>query len=169
MGKIVLVLGGIKSGKSRFAENLVNNSGTVSYIATAKPVDDEMKQKIEDHKKRRPKSWQTVEPDNRTIEDCLNICTGSTIIIDCLGNLITQIIEGGDFKSFIKDFPETIARFKNSFENIILVSNETGLSLVSEYKSGRQFSNYIGLLNQKIAGIADDVYLILAGLPLKIK
>jgi adenosylcobinamide kinase/adenosylcobinamide-phosphate guanylyltransferase len=169
LSKLILVLGGVKSGKSAFAEKLIYNCKAVSYIATAKPVDEEMKQKIEAHQKRRPSSWQTIELDSQTINECFEKSTGRAVIVDCLGNLVTRVMEGGGIDGFVNNFPETVKNFKNKFEIIIIVSNEVGLSLVSPYESGRQFCNHIGLLNQKIADLADETYLLVAGQPIKIK
>lgn len=169
MSKLILVLGGTRSGKSDFAHNLAANSKTTTYLATGAPVDEEMKQRIAEHKKNRPKNWQTVEMDGQTITNCLKNCEGQAVIIDCLGNLLTRLMENNELDKLIEELPQTLEKNKQNFEQLIIVSNEVGLSLVSPHKSGRDFSDAIGLLNQNIASMADEVFLIVAGVPMKIK
>ncbi len=158
MSKLILVLGGIRSGKSRFAEKLASTAKNVTYIATAQAADEEMKQRIAEHQKRRPSHWQTIEAGKKTLGDCLDNCKTDTVLIDCLGNLINK-------KGVQKDLDSK----RDKFNQIIIVSNEVGLSLVSPYESGRQFSDCLGLLNQEIAAIANEVHLVIAGIPIKIK
>lgn len=169
MPKLTLVLGGIKSGKSNFAQELAAESNNVTYLATAQATDEEMKQKIAEHKKNRPSNWETVEINDGSLDKCLKAISANAVLIDCLGNLITSSFEDKSPDVLINEITETLKNLKDNFDHIIMVSNEVGLSLVSPYKGGRDFSNVLGKANQEIAKIADEVYLLVAGVPMQIK
>jgi len=165
---IILVLGGIKSGKSVFAEKLADKNNNVSYIATNNFFDDEMKERIKIHKKRRPHNWTTIEESyelsnvfDRKLEDCC--------LIDCMTVYISNLLLKNNSKNEILN---NVKRFLNKIpkdKKIIIVANEVGLSVIPENKLARKFVDIAGIVNQIIAEKSDEVYLCTAGIPMKIK
>ncbi len=162
-----LVLGGARSGKSRFAESLAKGvEGPKTYIATAEPFDEEMRQRIARHREQRAADgWTTIEA---TLEPAAALRGAEGfILLDCvtvwLGNLMhhgRSIEEGID--SLVSALAETRSR-------VVLVSNEVGLSIVPENAMARRFRDEQGIANQKLSGAVDEVFFIAAGLPLKLK
>jgi len=197
MGKIYFLLGGARSGKSEYSENLASSlSEKVAYLATAEIIDEEMKKRIELHRNRRPAGWQTFEfTESNIIIDDFNpvlqsvISAGmEVILIDCITNLLFRIvykyrvedleIVDNDFERKIeKEVQEFFLQFLSQLSaardkhnlNIIIVSNEVGLGLVPPYPFGRVFRDLLGLVNKKIAAESDEVYFFMAGLKMQIK
>jgi adenosylcobinamide kinase/adenosylcobinamide-phosphate guanylyltransferase len=173
---ITLIIGGARSGKSRFALELANNyilskeGGKKAYIATAQDMDDEMRERIEKHKEERSQEWATFE-------EPLNISTlisdihksYDVILLDCLTLWLSNMLLSG------KDVEVEIARLIDALRithyasRIFTVSNEVGLGIVPDNSLSRRFRDLSGYLNQKMAALADEVYLVTAGIPLKIK
>ena len=173
MGKklpgVTLVLGGARSGKSRFAENLVEESGLKPvYVATAQAFDAEMKDRIERHRARRGDQWETVEAPIDLPEVLKLHTTGEkAILVDCLTLWLSNLmINEMDLEAGVTRLIEVLGGLKGP---VVLVSNEVGMSIVPENKMARQFRDHAGELNQKIASIASQVFLIAAGLPMKLK
>lgn len=166
MSRITLVLGGARSGKSRFAESLARqHGGPRTYIATAEPFDDEMRQRIARHRDQRAgDGWVTIES---TLDPAAILPREGLVLLDCvtvwLGNLMHH---GRDLKS---EVAKLCAALEACPAEVILVSNEVGLSIVPENAMARRFRDEQGLANQALAATADTVYLIAAGLPLKLK
>lgn len=166
MSRLTLVLGGARSGKSRFAENLARqHGGPRTYIATAEPFDDEMRQRIARHRDQRAgDGWQTLEA---VLDPAAVLPREGLVLLDCvtvwLGNLMHH---GRDLKA---EVAKLCAALKACPAEVILVSNEVGLSIVPENAMARRFRDEQGLTNQALAAIADDVFFIAAGLPLKLK
>jgi adenosylcobinamide kinase / adenosylcobinamide-phosphate guanylyltransferase len=164
-----LVLGGARSGKSAFAERLVNDSGQpVVYIATATGSDGEMTSRIAHHRARRNPAWTTIE-EPIALVDTLSRDTGRdrAVVVDCLTLWLFNLLEEG------RD-PEVEARRLARFLNvaaspIVMVSNEIGLGLVPETPLGREFRDAQGRLNQVIAAAVPNVVFVAAGLPLWLK
>jgi len=174
--KYILILGGVRSGKSRFAQELAEKlSNKVLFIATGEPLDEEMQARIEEHKKARPKSWRTLEiPTN--IGKQLEIEIGDTevVIIDCLTLLVSnQLGEELDYlkaeKRVLAEINELIACMDKLNTSFIIVSNEVGTGLVPETRLGRLYRDLLGKANQLIAQRANEVYFTIAGIPVKIK
>lgn len=178
--KCVLVLGGARSGKSSFAQRLAIQLGKkVLFVATAAPLDDEMKHRIEMHKKSRPKSWRTLEvltDVGKEIEK--NIQGVDVVILDCLTLLISNVFEKYGSKSACEELLEKkveteimalISCIKNNNASFIIVTNEVGSGIVPANKVSRIFRDVQGRANQELARIADSVYLMVAGLPLEVK
>ena len=172
---ITLILGGARSGKSSYAENLATESGLpVTYIATAQVYDDEFKARIQHHKDRRPKNWQIIEEPHYLAPALqANNGAGTVIIIDCLTLWLAQCIcpecappEGVDWSSERAKLLEILPTLQSE---IILVSNEVGMGIVPLGEINRQFQDEQGRLNQATAAIADKVSFIAAGLPIKLK
>jgi adenosylcobinamide kinase / adenosylcobinamide-phosphate guanylyltransferase len=185
MGTLILVLGGISSGKSAFAEALVSRHGkAVLYIATGSASDAEMEERIQRHRARRPAEWQTLEtgtsPDFFVGLQADSYCA---VLLDSVsawlaGMLTTELDKGGEpkrgtGKSLEEPMRLQIGRLLDWSRELpvplVLVSDEVGFSLVSPTPVGRLYQELLGTANQAIAGRADDVYLVAAGLPLQLK
>ena len=177
--KLILIIGGARSGKSSFAESLAQKMGeNITYIATAQALDEEMRERIVEHRKRRPKNWQTVEETvqvDRIIEE-VGSRTG-VIIIDCMTLLVSNLISDYNeessreiFASKVKEKIEQIIEASlKCLATVIIVSNEVGSGLVPTNTTGRFYRDILGQANQSIARNADLVYLLVAGIPLLIK
>jgi adenosylcobinamide kinase/adenosylcobinamide-phosphate guanylyltransferase len=174
--RCIFILGGARSGKSQFAQELAGKLGkNVLFVATGQPLDEEMKARITQHKKDRPKNWHTLEaPSNlrKLIEQQTNDL--EVVIIDCLTLLVSNLLGNKlDYskaeKQVMAEIRELIACIDKFHANFIIVSNEVGLDLVPETKLGRLYRDLLGKANQLIAQRADEVYLMIAGIPLKIK
>lgn len=194
MSLSVLVTGGARSGKSTFAEGLCLrlSKNNVVYIATGIAFDDEMKERIKKHRQQRPSVWYTLEAytelavhlytllkstqkDNKNIFDCA--------LLDCLtimtNNVMMDLIE--DWDDITDEHAMIIetkikTEIKNLFDfctendiHLIIVTNEVGMGIVPEYKSARYFRDIAGRVNQYTAMLADEVYLCVSGIPVKIK
>ena len=165
------MLGGIKSGKSRFAESLATNTElSVLYIATASPSDAEMHQRIEHHKKSRPSHWQVIEephePD-RVIKKHSNAKT--CVLVDCLTLWLTNLLLLEDDQILQRHKAELISSIAEAPGPVILVSNETSMGIVPMGELTRRFCDEAGLLHQELAGLCDNVVLMVAGLPQYLK
>lgn len=164
-----LVLGGARSGKSRFAEGLVLGSGLKPvYVATADAGDDEMAARIADHRARRGAHWMTVE-EPVDLAAVLHTQAGSdaAVLVDCLTLWLTNLMmAGSDIDSRIEDLAGAIPALAGP---VVFVSNEVGLGLVPDNAMGRAFRDHAGRLNQAVAEQAARVYFIAAGLPLALK
>ncbi len=164
----VLVLGGARSGKSAFAENLVlSGEGKAHYIATGRAWDDEMKDRISLHLGRRGDVWTTHEEPLSLTEVLRQLDRPEHIIlVDCLTLWVTNLMmeEGRDVEVA---FAPLVQHAAHAQAKIVFVSNEVGLGIVPENKMARQFRDHAGRLHQQIAAVAKEVYLIAAGLPLK--
>ena len=193
---LIFVTGGAKSGKSKFAEEMLlklnNGKQKNIYLATSLIFDEEMKEKIRLHKKRRKNDWFTVET-YKNFENELNNFfenndkTKNNMLVDCLTNMITNIIfenKNIDWDNFEKKmYIQTLEKLNknvensvnkllnvtNEFENVIIVSNELGMGLVPSYPLGRYFREIAGKMNQIVAKKADEVYFVVSGIPMKIK
>lgn len=177
--KLILITGGVRSGKSSFAESLAMKiGGEIAYIATAQALDEEMTRRIAAHRQMRPKTWKTYEEAyqvERVIREIgYNV---DVILIDCLtllvSNLISDIKEGTsqlEMSTKIREKIEIIIREALQCEaSVIIVSNEVGMGLVPTNPLGRFFRDTLGQVNQTIALNADQVYLLVAGIPLLLK
>ena len=166
-----LILGGVKSGKSRFAEHIATDSGNrVTYIATAQPWDDEMRERIRVHQQQRPSQWQTVEvPLHLATALKQHDAPNRTILVDCLTLWITQLL--------CHDNPALLAQELTAFQallpslqaNLILVSNETNMGVIPMDALSRRFCDTAGKLHQTLAPMMDNLVLTVAGLPLYLK
>lgn len=165
----MLVLGGARSGKSAYAERLVAESGLEAvYVATAAAGDEEMAARIEAHRARRDPSWRTVEAPDR-LENVLRqeADEGRAVLVDCLTLWLSNLmLADADVEARTERLVET-ARGAKGLR--VLVSNEVGLGLVPETPLGRRFRDAQGRLNQAVAGVADRVVFMAAGLPLMLK
>lgn len=186
MGKIILVTGGARSGKSSYAENIAKNIGEkILYIATSIPFDEEMKHRVEKHKESRPKMWDTYEGYrnlyrvvrennnlyNAMLLDCVTIMT-SNFMFDYIGDKIEEtdnITLDKVEKKIIINFEKLLNEVNKGNSTMILVTNELGYGIVPENKLARVYRDIVGKVNQYIASRANEVYLVVCGIPMKIK
>ncbi len=167
MAKITLVLGGTRSGKSLHAEALADKSTSNKiYIATSEILDAEMAERVKIHKDRRGDGWQTIE-EPLEIAKIIKNTQQAVILLDCLtlwlSNLLHKELE------VIPQIDILIEELRATQAEVILVSNEVGMGIVPENALARKFRDYAGILHQRIAEIADEVVLVVAGIPVKIK
>ena len=164
---VTLVLGGARSGKSRYAESLAANAhGARTYIATADAFDDEMRQRIARHQAQRGDGWTTVEAPLDLV-GALRGCKDGFVLIDCLTVWLNNLMfHERDVEA---DVAALCAALKETTLDVVLVSNEVGLSIVPDNALARRFRDEQGLANQRVAEVADEVYFLAAGLPLALK
>ncbi len=165
--KLTFVLGGARSGKSRYAESLLTALPPPwFYIATAAAGDDEMTARIEAHRVRRAASWRTVETP-RDIARALAACGDAPALVDCLTLWLSNLMLSET------DVDAEIDRLEKALQAaaapVVLVSNEVGFGIVPDHPLGRRFRDWQGVLNQRMAARADRVVLMVAGLPLVLK
>ncbi len=183
---ITLVIGGARSGKSRYAlQKASMHPGHKAYIATAQALDDEMTERIEKHRKERSDKWMTYEEPIRIASLMKGFSNKyDVILVDCLtlwlSNLLNRPQNTEDTKQIveidIQNFLDTVKLFKGNdrlldseFRHLFIVSNEVGLGIVPDNELSRIFRDLSGYLNQRVAEVANEVYLMTAGLPLRIK
>jgi adenosylcobinamide kinase/adenosylcobinamide-phosphate guanylyltransferase len=164
---VVLVLGGARSGKSRFAESLLNgHGGPRLYLATAQAGDEEMRRRILEHQNRRGPDWQTIEAP-LDIATPLAQAGASGVLVDCLTLWLSNLMAAGlNIDEATAGLCQALAKASTS---VVLVSNETGLGIVPDNALAREFRDHAGRLNQAVAAVADRVFFIAAGLPLILK
>jgi adenosylcobinamide kinase/adenosylcobinamide-phosphate guanylyltransferase len=164
--KITLVLGGARSGKSRYAESLISALPPPwSYIATAEPGDAEMTERIAAHRTRRGSQWRTIETP-RDLAAALKSCGTAPVLVDCLTLWLSNLmLADADIDAAIAQLEDVLSAAKAP---VVLVANEVGSGIVPDHAMGRRFRDLQGMLNQRIAR-ADRVVLVVAGLPLALK
>jgi len=168
---LAFVIGGIKSGKTKFALKKAEelNNGQLYYIATAREVDEEMKERIERHKIERGEKWVTIEEPIEVDRVLKTIPKGSVIIIDCLTTWLTNLlIENYDVEEKTNKLLDTLLKIKTDLD-LFLISNEVGLGIIPDNPLARKFIDLSGSLHQKVAQIADEVYFIICGCEIKVK
>jgi adenosylcobinamide kinase/adenosylcobinamide-phosphate guanylyltransferase len=170
---VTLVLGGVRSGKSRHAQQLAEAWHRVTFVATAEHRDDsEMRAKIERHRADRPLHWKTIEEPlylNLAIEQAS--AYSDAVLVDCLTLFAANLLEANAEDPGARE--AAIERFCDALLiapcPVILVSNEVGSGVVPAYVSGRRFRDLVGELNQRVAALASTVLFMVAGLPLTVK
>jgi adenosylcobinamide kinase / adenosylcobinamide-phosphate guanylyltransferase len=174
VGELVLVLGGVRSGKSRFAESLAAAGPPVTYLATAMAGDTEMANRIAQHRQRRPASWQTIEePWDGTSAIARHV--GGTLLLECVGLWLTNLLVGMPGHAAMDDpgvraLVDALGQAtRTASGRVIVVSNETGCGIMPINALARRFGDLLGEANQQLAALADEVYWCVAGIPLRIK
>lgn len=185
MGRFVLVTGGARSGKSSFAEETVCRFGDkILYIATAIDFDDEMKERIRRHRQQRPSSWETLEA-FRDFDRILHyrLEGRDAVLLDCITIMVSNIMlqKAMDWEDLSVDEVNEVEKevteqvgillsiIKESNIPFILVTNELGMGVVPPSALGRAVRDIAGRVNQQLARAADEVYLCVSGIPVKIK
>lgn len=165
---IKFIIGGTRSGKSEYAESIANASGCeLIYIATASAGDSEMSERIKKHKERRGKNWQTIEEEIDISVIIKQSSNQKLILIDCLTLWISNLLH---YNLDIEVETEKLLNaLKTTKSDIILVSNEVGQGIIPDNALARKFVDEAGILHQKIAKIAHEVFFVTAGIPTKIK
>ena len=166
--RTTLILGGARSGKSLFAENILKNYEQKTYLATAVARDSEMKKRVEKHRARRGPSWQTIEESI----DITNVISthgekGVPLLLDCLTLWAMNLLSAGyDYKQEVKRLLDTLEK---TARPVVMVSNEIGLGVIPENDVARLFVDLQGNVNQVAALASDRVIFVTAGLPLVMK
>lgn len=167
--RLTLVIGGARSGKSSYAEAVVRELPPPwVYVATAEALDDEMRERIAHHGRRRDERWQTVEAP-RDLPETLGRLTEARqpILVDCLTLWLSNCLLAELDPDEASD--RLVAALEQVPGPVVVVSNEVGLGIVPDTPLGRRFRDAQGRLNQRVAGIADRVVMMVAGLPLTVK
>ncbi|HEY7666354.1 MAG TPA: bifunctional adenosylcobinamide kinase/adenosylcobinamide-phosphate guanylyltransferase [Xanthobacteraceae bacterium] len=166
--RLTLVLGGARSGKSRYAESLITaRAPPWIYVATAEPGDDEMAQRIAAHRARRNAGWQTIEAPHDLAGALAGADARANLLVDCLTLWLSNRMLGeADLDAQVGRLEEVLARRGGT---TVLVSNEVGSGIVPDSPLGRRFRDAQGNLNQRLAARCDRVVLVVAGLPLVVK
>jgi len=173
-GEVILILGGTRSGKSEFAQKLARGR-KVLFVATAEPEDAEMRERIEEHKRRRPSEWATLEAGRELVSKIESkIRDFDLIIIDCLTLFLARFIKKANGEELeeeeaLSEIKKLISLIKSSSQSFILISNEMSMGVVPQAHLARRFLDLQGRVNQMLAECADRVYLMIAGIPHKIK
>lgn len=183
-GKFIFILGGARSGKSKFAEDLANSLGNkVLYIATAAVLDNEMRRRVEIHRKRRPESWSTEEETQRVSKvidregenypviliDCLTLLVSNLLLDENFPETRTEMSSSLKEQAILKEIKNLSISAQKAKAHVILVSNEIGSGIVPDNEMARLYRDIAGWANQKVAAYADEVYLTVAGLPVELK
>lgn len=182
MGKIIFIVGGVRSGKSAFALKRAKIiEGRRLYIATAQPLDGEMEERINKHRKERGDDWDTVEEPISIVEVIKKSKNYGVVLLDCLTLWISNLMhkklrleEDGPatpgFKEELgKVVKDLLSTCKDSDASIIIVSNEVGLGIVPDNPLARRFCDIAGYVNQRVAEAADEVFFMVSGIPMKVK
>ena len=182
-GTLTLILGGVRSGKSRFGQELAHRLGNddVLFVATAESRDEEMARRIDKHRQSRPDTWRTLEQPLRTGKTIhVFKWMPKVVLVDCLTLLVSNVLLENESDL---DAPEGIAAIesrmhaevenliaivKNHRTHLIVVSGEVGMGLVPENALGRLFRDMLGWSNQQLAACANETYFMVAGLPIKL-
>ncbi len=169
---VTLVLGGVRSGKSHYAQQLGEGARRVVFVATAEARDDEMRRKVERHQNTRPAHWRTIEEPLDLADIILRHGPDCDLmIIDCLTFFASNLLEakGDDSHSIERAVEDLCQALQSPPCPVVLVSNEVGSGVVPAYPSGRRFRDLLGEMNQSVARVACNVLLLVAGLPLVLK
>jgi adenosylcobinamide kinase/adenosylcobinamide-phosphate guanylyltransferase len=177
-GRLILLLGGARGGKSAYALKLARDreraSGDeVCFIATAQGLDEEMTARISRHRAERPSHWPTIEEPCQ-IDEALRQASAGIVIVDCLtlfvSNWLMRHEEEHECEQFVRRITRSfLALARARQQTIICISNEVGLGVVPDTRLGRVFQDLLGRVNQDCAAAADEVHLLIAGLPLQLK
>ncbi len=173
--RLTLVLGGVRAGKSRYAQELAREGDRVLFVATAEAGDEEMSSRIAAHRAERPRGWATLEePVDLVTALAPRLPDFDTVLIDCLtlwvSNLLLQDPDDGEVQADIQTRARRLVDlFEQSNSAWIVVSNEVGLGVIPATRLGRDYADALGRVNQQFAAAADEVTVMFAGLPVSLK
>jgi adenosylcobinamide kinase/adenosylcobinamide-phosphate guanylyltransferase len=170
----ILVLGGARSGKSAYAEELLEGNPDVTYLATSSPATDdtEWADRVAAHRARRPSSWTTVETTAPS-----ELLRRGTILVDSVTTWVAALMDETGMWADEPGAADRLATRCDALVNawtmtpahVVAVSDEVGLGVVPETRSGRLFRDTLGQVNQRLAGTADEVWFVVAGLPQRLR
>jgi adenosyl cobinamide kinase/adenosyl cobinamide phosphate guanylyltransferase len=167
-----LLLGGARSGKSRYAvEQAQVTGGSVAVVATARALDDDMTARIARHRAERPARWATIEEPHDLPAACRRAARSyDVVVIDCITVWVSNLMERGDDDALVLAAADDLAKMlRERLVSVILASNEVGQGVHPPTELGRRFRDLLGLVNQRLAAAADRVTLMVAALPLTVK
>jgi len=169
---MILITGGCRSGKSRFASDFANQHFSKKlYLATCEALDEEMAQRIEHHKKMRGPEWQTVEEPIKIVEGIRQYEDGvEVILLDCITLWLSNLLTKGNTDLKIMDeINRFVEMIKQTPASLVIVSNEVGMGIVPVDPLGRRFRDLSGMANQRIAQVAKTVIFMVSGIPIFLK
>ena len=178
-----MIIGGARSGKSRFAQKLAPELGEpVLFVATAEAGDEEMKQRIEEHRRERPSDWSLLEVTHHVGSHIVERLGGArVVVVDCItvlvSNILSQYIDLSSEQIDAQFIEEKIIAETNELvecigqvdASFVIVTNEVGLGLVPDNRAGRLYRDLLGKANQVLAHCASEVYMMVAGFPVRIQ
>jgi len=172
VNRLILLTGATRSGKSRLAVELARQFGPrILYLATCRPADDEMARRVARHRQARPPSWQTLEV-AENLPDAISRVDGTLdgVLLDCLTLYVARLVSRkASDEVILKQIRTLCETLRRAPLPMVVVTNEVGWGVVPTSRSGRRFRDLAGLANQLVAQAADEVYLVIAGLPLCLK
>ncbi len=165
---LILVTGGARAGKSAFAQEWAQAlaGAAVSFIATAEALDEEMRNRILRHRRERPAGWETLEQPLK-VSTALRQARHPVVLLDCLTLWVSNLMQVG--KEVLPEIENLLAVRAESNKTLLVVTNEVGLGIVPDNALARQYRDLLGAANRRIAEEADVVYLLVSGVPVKIK
>jgi adenosylcobinamide kinase/adenosylcobinamide-phosphate guanylyltransferase len=179
MAELILVLGGARSGKSTYALEWAKAHGErVLFVATAQAFDTEMTERIRRHREERPTGWMTLEAPTAVAMQIGSVAQPfDTVVVDCItllaANLILTLPEESNQETVdtevLREIDALVATYAQSTANWVIISNEVGMGVVPPTKLGRFYRDALGRANQRIASAANQVTLLVAGLPWRVK
>lgn len=171
----VLVTGGVRSGKSKHAEELLSDVENVTYVAPGRPADGsdpDWDARVALHRSRRPAHWVTEE--TSALDDVI-ARAGGAVLIDCLGTWLTAVLDDGLWDATTESAGAVVVERLDAFctalttlPEAVIVTNEVGLGVVPAHRSGILFRDLLGTVNQRVAAVCDEVHLVIAGRVLKL-
>jgi adenosylcobinamide kinase/adenosylcobinamide-phosphate guanylyltransferase len=166
----LLILGGARSGKSRYAITGTPSGARVAFVATAQARDTEMAARIARHQAERPEGWRTIEEPTELVRRVQELAGYDRVIVDCVTVWVANLLLRGDGEETIVKAGEGLAAcVTRSACDVTLVSNEVGEGVHPSTEDGRRFRDALGAVNQRLAAACDRVVLMVAGLPVVIK
>ncbi|MCK4245146.1 MAG: bifunctional adenosylcobinamide kinase/adenosylcobinamide-phosphate guanylyltransferase [Candidatus Omnitrophica bacterium] len=173
MGKVIFITGGVRSGKSKFALKLARGFGKkVIFLATGLPKDKEMAERVKIHQENRPRDWKTIAEEKNILKVIRRIKESfcHLLIIDCLTLFISNLLLSDEAEGkILKEVREIVKLLRKAKYTTIIVSNEVGDGVVPNNELARRFRDLAGSANQIVAERADEVYFVVAGIPIKLK
>lgn len=175
MGKITMVIGGAMSGKSEFAESLAAGFDKVAFVATAQALDEDMHRLIARQRERRPRKWRTFEQPFgldllvEQVGDRFDLILVDCVCVYVMNLQLTEEQEGNKEGYILRELGRFCKACREAKAEVVIVSSQVGCGVMPESRLNREHREILGLVNQRLAAAADQVYYVVAGLPLKMK